>query len=74
MRKVRGRSCFCCVACLGAFVCAEPESWPVLLGRVGGATADAWVLVFSRVGVGKEGEGTCLVGSLPLSFFVVWSR
>lgn len=40
-------------------VCAEPESWPVLLGRGGGATADAPTLVFSRVGVGKEGEGTC---------------
>ena len=40
-------------------VCAEPESWPVLLGRVDGATAGAPALVFLRVGVGKEGEGTC---------------
>ena len=36
-----------------------------------GTTADAPTLVFSRVGVGKEGEGTCLVGSLPLSFCCV---
>ena len=35
-----------------------------------GTTADAPTLVFSRVGVGKEGEGTCLVGSLPLSFLL----
>lgn len=35
-----------------------------------GITADAPTLVFSRVGVGKEGEGTCLVGSLPLSFLL----
>lgn len=35
-----------------------------------GTTADATTLVFSRVGVGKEGEGTCLVGSLPLSFLL----
>lgn len=36
-----------------------------------GTTADATTLVFSRVGVGKEGEGTCLVGSLPLFFCYV---
>ena len=36
----------------------------------GGVAAGVWVLVFARVGVGEEGEGTCLVGSLPLSFLL----
>ena len=43
-------------------VCAEPESWLVWFSvGADGVTADATTLVFSRVGVGKEGGGGLLV-------------
>ena len=57
-------------------VCAGPGSWSVWFSvGADGVTADAWVLVFSRVGVGREGgRGPVSVGSLLLSFFCCVGR